>query len=238
MAVAGKHPAPRPRVALIHALEESVAPIRAAFASGWPQAAAFDLLDTSLAPDLARCGRLTPSMVERFVALGRYAAGTDMSSARTAAVLFTCSAFGPAIDAVKCALQIPVLRPNEAAFEEALQIGGRIGLLVSFAPSAAALRAELLEMARQRGVWIDVCTHVVEGALNALKRGDIQTHDRCVAQAAARMPATDALVLGQFSMARAAAAITPRSGCKVITTPASAVARLRTLLEHRVQQLP
>ena len=42
-----------PRIALIHALEESVLPARAAFAAHWPEAHAFDLLDTSLATDLA-----------------------------------------------------------------------------------------------------------------------------------------------------------------------------------------
>ena len=38
-----------PRIALIDALEESVAPARAAFRPGWPEAETFDLLDTSLA---------------------------------------------------------------------------------------------------------------------------------------------------------------------------------------------
>ena len=47
-----------PRIALIHALEESVAPIRAAFREAWPEAFAFDLLDTSLAIDRAHAGVL------------------------------------------------------------------------------------------------------------------------------------------------------------------------------------
>ncbi len=39
------------RIALIHALAESVAPSHAAFARIWPEAYAYDLLDTSLAVD-------------------------------------------------------------------------------------------------------------------------------------------------------------------------------------------
>ncbi len=112
---------PAPRIALIHALAESVAPIRAAFATHWPGAACFDLLDTSLSADLAAAGRLEAEMIARFRTLARYAAGTSGAGGQTAAILFTCSAFGPAIEAVKAGLSIPVMRPNEAAFEQALE---------------------------------------------------------------------------------------------------------------------
>ena len=133
-----------PRIALIHALEESVLPIRAAFEGHWPEAIRADLLDTSLSADLAAAGRLTDAMTKRFIALGRYCArGTGAHDTR--AVLFTCSAFGPAIEAVKRDLSIPVMRPNEAAFAEALEIGSRIALVVTFRPSLAALTAEMEE---------------------------------------------------------------------------------------------
>jgi hypothetical protein len=218
-----------PRIALIHALTESVAPIHAAFADIWPQATLFDLLDSSLSADLERAGEVTPAIIERFVALGRYAESSAGEGGRTAAILFTCSAFGPAIDAVKQAVGIPVLRPNEAAFEDAVTIGGRVGLLVSFPPSLPALQAELSEMARLRGVAMTVEGHIVEGALEALKRGDASEHDYLVAEAAARMPPTDCLVLGQFSLARAAPTVMQISGRTVLTTPTSAVLKLREL---------
>ena len=222
-----------PRIALIHALAESVGPIHEAFAQEWPEAAPFDLLDTSLARDLECAGALEPRMVERFLTLGRYAASTEGEGGRTTAILFTCSAFGPAIDAVKAVVKLPVLRPNEAAFDRALTIGGRIGLLVTFPPSLAALEAELREMARQRGVDVMIVARVVEGALGALRRGDGEGHDRLVAAAAMSMPVTDSLILGQFSIARAAAAIAPVPGREFMTTPRSAVRQLRALLHPR-----
>lgn len=213
-----------PRIALIHALEESVLPARAAFAAHWPEAQAFDLLDTSLATDLAARGRLDAAMTERFLTLGRYAATTEATSGPARAILFTCSAFGPAIDAVKRALPIPVLRPNESAFAEALALGGRIGLMVTFAPSLPSLTQEIREMA---GAPVEVTGVMVEGALAALKAGDGATHDRLAAEAAARLSGIDTLILGQFSLARARPAIEAASGLRVVTTPEAAIRGLK-----------
>ena len=122
----------RPRVVLIHALRDSLVPAWNAFAAGWPEAVTYNLLDDSLSADLAADGALTDGMVDRFLTLGKYAAATGSRGERTDAILFTCSAFGPAIMRVKERLSIPVLRPNEAAFEAAVDAGSRIGLIVTF----------------------------------------------------------------------------------------------------------
>jgi Asp/Glu/hydantoin racemase len=220
----------RPRIVVIHALQDSQVPIWNAFAAGWPDAQIHNLMDDSLSADLASEGRLTPAMVERFLTLGRYAASVGPGDRRADAILFSCSAFGPAIDAVKQALPIPVLRPNEAAFEDALASGRRLGLLVTFGPSLPSLKAELESMAAERGLRPEIVGAVADGALAALQAGRPEEHDRIAAEAASRMPPVDAIVLGQFSLARAAAAIEARRGDPVITTPASAVAKLRRLL--------
>ena len=213
-----------PRIALLHALEESVLPARAAFTAHWPQAKIFDLLDTSLATDLAARGSLDEAMTERFLTLGRYAAATEGTDGPAKAILFTCSAFGPAIDAVKRALPIPVLRPNESAFTEALAAGSRIGLIVTFGPSLASLTRELEEMA---GRPVTVKGVLAEGALAALKQGDGASHDRLVAEAAAQLNGVDVVVLGQFSLARSREAVERATGLPVVTTPEAAVRGLQ-----------
>ena len=133
---------------LIHAVREAIDPVRAAFAAAMPHADVHDLLETSLSADLAaENGVLSAAMIERFRTLGRYAAATTAAGRTTDAILFTCSAFGPAIEAVQRDLAIPVLKPNEAAFRQALAQGQRIGLMVTFEPSLAPLRAELEALA-------------------------------------------------------------------------------------------
>jgi Asp/Glu/hydantoin racemase len=218
-----------PRIALIHALEESVVPIRDAFVRLWPEAIRADLLDASLSADLAAAGTLDAAMTNRFVTLGRYAA-SGTGNHDTSAVLFTCSAFGPAIDVVKSDLSIPVMRPNEAAFEEALALGARIALVVTFGPSLPALTSELEQMAAARGKRVEITGVLADGALAALKAGDGAAHDQAVLRACLDLGPQDAVVLGQFSLARAADVLRPQVDCPIITTPASAVRALRRRL--------
>jgi Asp/Glu/hydantoin racemase len=221
-----------PRIALIHALEESVLPARTAFAAEWPEAFCFDLLDTSLAIDLQDAGGLDEAIMERFQVLAHYASTYHGRTGCTQAILFTCSAFGAAIDAVKAQLSVPVLRPNESAFEEALELGDTIGILVTFGPSQTSLVAELQAMAATRGRNITIKAILVDDALAALKAGDSATHDQLAAQACRDLGPVDALVLGQFSLARAAPYIRQVTCAPVLTTPACAARALKTRLGH------
>lgn len=213
------------RIALIHALSHSIAPIEAAFARLWPKVRRTNLLDDSLSADLARDGAITPAMTARFLTLARYAANTGADG-----ILFTCSAFGPCIDACAAALApIPVLKPNEAMIAEAVALAGpsgRVGLMASFAPTLASMPAEFAATAP--GMALLPC--LAEGALAALDAGDGAGHDQAAAAAAARLGDCDVIALAQFSLARAAPAVAEASGRPVLTTPDSAVRLMRRLL--------
>lgn len=231
-----------PRIVLISALAQSPGPAMAAMREAWPQAHASNLLDDSLAADLAAAGRLSAAMMARFLTLGRYAACPGGEPV-TAGILFTCSAFGPAIDAVKADLTIPVLAPNEGAFDEALALcragggAGRVGLLLSFSGSLAPLSAEFAAMATAAGQPMpELVPAIAEGALAALQEGDAARHDALIRDAAAALPRLDALIIGQFSMARAAAAVQAVRAEPVLTTPHAAVRKLRRLVEMQAAQ--
>jgi aspartate/glutamate racemase len=212
------------RIALIHALSHSVAPINDAFARDWPQALRMNLLDDSLSADLARNGQgLDAAMHERFQRLAQYAVDTGARG-----ILFTCSAFGPCIEAVaRRHAGIPVLKPNEAMVEEAVQAEqgqgqGRLGLIATFAPTLASMPPEF-----PSGTQLELA--LAEGALDALNAGDTQRHDALIAaQAVAlRERGCTRIALAQFSMARAKGACAQASGLPVLTPVDSAVRALR-----------
>lgn len=213
------------RIALIHALKHSIVPIEESFARLWPDAQLANLLDDSLSADLMRDGALTPAMAERFSMLARYA-----RFCRADGILFTCSAFGPCIEACARDLApIPVLKPNEAMIEEAVALAGptvRIGLLATFAPTLASMPAEFARAAPR--ATLVPC--LASAALSALDRGCMAAHDREAARAAIALKDCDVIALAQFSLSRAASAVAEATGKPVLTTPDSAVRKLQRLL--------
>lgn len=217
-----------PRIALIHAVVPAMAPVEAAFAERWPQAERISLLDDSLSGDRARDGDLTAAMSARIGALADYA-----MTIGTEAILYTCSAFGPAIEAVARRLTVPVLKPNEAMFEAALARGWRIGMIATFAPSVDGMEAEFGEAAAERGVEAKIETVLVEGALEALKAGDAETHNRLVAARAGELQHCDAVMLAHFSTSRARAAVEAVLALPVLTSPDAAVEKLRASFAGR-----
>jgi Asp/Glu/hydantoin racemase len=212
------------RIALIHAVSVAMAPVHEAFARLWPQAERVDILDTSLPGDLARDGRLTRAMMQRFATLTRYAEGIG-----AAGILFTCSAFGEAIDAAAAQAKIPVLKPNEAMFDAALAVGRRLGMLATFAPAAASMEQEFRALAAGQGRDATVETLCVPAAMAALQAGDAVAHDRLLAEIAPRLAGCDAVMLAHFSTSRALAAVRPSVPCPVLTAPDAAVAKLKAL---------
>ena len=203
------------RIALIHALAHSIAPVNHELDRAWPGCVRMNLLDDSLSADLAasRDG-LDAAMTARFIALADYAIGTGVRG-----ILFTCSAFGPCIDAVALRWPgIPVLRPNEAMIADASRIGRRIGLVASFAPTLASMPAEF-------PATVSVLPALADGALDALTAGDARLHDHLVVEAARRVAAMgcDVIALAQFSLARAAPAVEHAVRVPVLTTVGSAV---------------
>jgi Asp/Glu/hydantoin racemase len=197
----------------------------AAFRTHWPEARAVSLLDESLQLDAANHDYDGPAFSERIVTLAKYQVATG-----AAGLLFTCSAFSDAIKAAGRALDVPVLRPDEAAIEHALAIGKPVRVLCTFAPTFPVVKKLVAEFREDPAQ--PVTFELVEGALKAMRKGDSARHDALIAEAAARA-SEPVLVLGQYSMARAAGLVEKQAGRPPITGPAHAVQMLRELVGAR-----
>ena len=215
-----------PRIVLIHALPVSIPPIEEAFERLWPEASRVNLTDDSLAGDLAAAGALQPEMIDRFLALARYGA---MSGAD--AILFTCSAFGPCIEACQKDLApLPVLKPNEALIERCAELCGaeaHVGLLATLKQTLDTMPPEF----RDAQPSFQLETALADKALEALFAGDNDDHDRIAAEvAAAQLPDCDVIALAQFSLSTAAGRVAEATGKPTLTTPDTAVEKLKRLL--------
>ncbi|MDP5220640.1 hypothetical protein Q5Y75_25980 [Ruegeria sp. 2205SS24-7] len=216
----------KPRTAFIHATRLAIDPVEAAADQLWPEAEMVSLLDESLEVDRERAGSLTSALADRIMALASHAQSFEATG-----ILFTCSAFGEAVEAADAALNIPVMKPNEAMFADALSHGDKIAMIYTFPPAAAGMEAEFRALVSARDASATIESHLCEGALAAKQAGDAETHDRLIAECGALLKGYDAILLAQFSMASAAAGLGQRTDAPVLTSPQSAILEMRRRVE-------
>ena len=226
-----------PRIQLIHAMTASLDPTHTAFINLWPEAQLVDLVDSSLAIDLAKMAgdkklprsSLVKAFSQRMSTLVSYSLETGAE-----AILFTCSAFGAAIDEARQGIEIPVLKPDEAMIMRAMQIcdtdEGRIGGLATFRPTISSLTSELRVAAEKNYLCPELVLRHVPHALEQLNKGNKLEHDRLIIKAAATMTNIDVLLLAQFSMSSTQKEISKALGCEVLASPTEAVLQLKSML--------
>jgi Asp/Glu/hydantoin racemase len=214
------------RIVLLHATPVAMQPIQTAFAERWPEAEIVNLLDDGLSIDRAREPDLSEAMIERFVSFGRY--GHHMGAD---GILVTCSAFGPAINRLIEVLPIPVLKPNEAMFQAAIEQGQRVGMIATFKPAVGTMTDEFNEFVARCARPATLTTIVVDDAIDLLRKGDVEAHNRLIAARAPELAGYDSIMLAHFSTSRAAAAVRNVVAVPVLTAPDAAVDRMRAMVE-------
>ena len=189
----------------------------------------FNIVDESLLKNTIRDGELSPLTVQRLVGYVQSAkqAGADV-------VLVTCSSIGPGVEAARAAVDLPVLRIDEAMADEAVQIGLRIGVAATLSstlnPTIDLIKTRAIRANRQCEVVARLC----EGAFEAVSSGDAATHDRIVQEnLIALMSEVDVVVLAQASMARVVAAMDPASlRVPVLASPRRAIEQASQVLRQ------
>ena len=214
-----------PRIFLLHAYRFSMGPIDEAFAEQWPQAQAIRLLDESLYADAGADGTLPADIVARLVSLFRHCALSGGQG-----IVFTGSTFGPAVEAARAAVAIPVLKADEAMTEAAVARGGRVLILATAKRALPVLRASLDAAAAAAGAKIEIGETWVQGAKEANDAGRSADHDRLIAEAAASAGTWDTIMLGQMSMAPAIEHMRPELASRVLSSPSASVAKMKRLV--------
>ena len=213
-----------PRIALIHATRLAIDPIIGAFDTLWQEAEHISILDESLAIDRRKDEHLTESLSDRIIALCRHAEGIGSDG-----VLFTCSAFGEAIEKAALSSSVPVLRPNEAMFERAISMGDRLTMVYTFPPSVAGMEQEFREEAKRCQSSARIQSVYAEGARQAVEQGDIKKHNEIISSTISSVNNADAILLAHFSMATAESEAQTVTDIPVISSPTTAIEKMKSL---------
>lgn len=216
----------RPRIYLLHAYRYSVAPCEEAFRRLYPEAEAVRLLDEGLYADAGSDGTLPADIVPRLASLFRHCV---LSGAK--GIVFTGSTFGPAVEAARAGIAVPLLKADEAMSELAVQRGRRILMMATAKRAIPVIRRNLEAAASAAGASLEIAEVWVEHAQAANNGGRADEHDRLIAEAAvAQGQGSDVIVLGQMSMAPARALMPADLASRVLTSPDASALRMRAIL--------
>ena len=197
-----------------------------ACAADWPEARVSNLLDDSLFAWIREAGGVVPEMYDVFRGLTRHMVGRGADG-----ILFTCSAFRQVIDACIKEFEVPILKPNDAMIEKALDAGARIAVMATVGPTIPSISAEIEEIAASRDQKVELVPYFVDGAFDALAGGDAATHDRLVAERAREIRNCDAILLAQFTLSRAVPAVQAVNKTPIYNSPGAAVAKMREMVQ-------
>ena len=215
------------RIFLVHPTPLVLAPIDEAFKTLWPQAQTLNLLDESLFADIPQDGTLSDAIYARVATLLRHCeqSGAD-------GILFSGTTFGPAVDAARAQLRIPVLRAEEALMEQAVALGERILLVCTAKRAMPVVRATLDAAVGRAGVKRAISELWVAGARDAITGGDMATHDRLIGEQVTGAGDFDVIVFGQISMVAARVPLPAEIARRIVSAPEATVARMRALVER------
>ncbi|MED1796265.1 aspartate/glutamate racemase family protein [Brevibacillus nitrificans] len=202
------------RIGLVHATMNSVSPMLEAFRAHYPEAELVNLMDEGLLLAVNEQGGITPEILQRFEDLVHKAvdSGTD-------GVLLSCSVFSPYVPDIQKKYTIPILSVDEAMLARAVLLGGRIGVVATVVTAGPTTKGLLEQFAQASGKAVQVDVEIVPEAFEALKKGDLEQHNRLIQERAKKLAEkADVLVLAQISMARAAAQL-KEIGIPVLTSP-------------------
>jgi len=132
-------------------------------------------VDSDVLATVVREGGISADSEQRMVLLAEAAerAGADV-------IFSACSSLGPTLDAARKAVDVPIVKIDDAMAEYAAARASRIGVLATvpttLGPTADLIRAHATGLGRD----VQVVQHLCEGAFETLMGGDKAAHDEMV----------------------------------------------------------
>ena len=214
-------------IAFIHASPASLPPLMQYYKEAAPDLDIVNLLDDGLlrlfsAGNFSLAGTRLAAML---------ATARDVYAAELA--MLTCSAVPrPMLDSLRAGARIPVLKIDYPMARHAVQTGSRIGVAVTFPPTAELTSKLLLEAAGEQGRSVELTLEVAPKAYDALLAGDAATHDKILLDAVAALARqnVDVIVLAQVSMARILERARASVSVPVLTSLDTSLAAVRGLM--------
>jgi Asp/Glu/hydantoin racemase len=220
-----------PSIAIIHTSPATVDLFGRLLREALPSVRVVNLLDDSILPELAANGGSLSAVLPRWKDYARIARdrGVDL-------ILNACSSVGEVCAMVEPETGVPIVRVDAQMAREAVRRGARIAVVATLATTLRPTSDLLVETAEGLDHAVTIERVLVDGAYEALMRGDQAGHDDEILAALSRAAETsDVIVLAQASMARVVPRLSAEARDKVLSSPTFAVQEVLSRLSGRPQ---
>lgn len=204
-----------------------VGPMTELFKEILPEVKLNHIADDSLIQEVIANNQVTPNVRRRLLSyyLTAADAGADV-------VFNTCSSVGDIADYGNLYAPIPIFRIDGPMADKAVNSAHRIGVISTLSTTLDPTCRLLRNAAQRAGKEVTLVEGLAQGAFQAGQSGDGETHDRLIAEAAAKIAdQVDLFVLAQGSMARMEQRLSDLTGKPVLSSPVLGVQGLRKFLK-------
>jgi Asp/Glu/hydantoin racemase len=211
---------------MIHALAESIPPVRLAFQEEFPEAEVVNLLDEGLLLDFEDA--ITPNLRRRMSDLICYSQDHEAN-----AIGLACSVYAPVVDSARDLVDVPLVSSYGPVMQEAVDAGSRIGVIASNSATMRDSEYYLNRAAREAGREVTIVPRLAEDLIAVLRaEGQPGFERRLEEEVLALAPEVDLVLLSQFSFASALEHLRSVSPVPVLSAPHSSARTLKRMLEE------
>ena len=212
------------RVTMIHAIAESIPPVRLAFDEEFPEAEVINVLDESLLVDFD--DQLTPDLRRRITNIIGYCQDNKAD-----AIGLACSVYAPVVESAKDLVHVPLVSSYGPVMANAVTAGPRIGLIASVASTMQDSKYYLHLAADEAGVEIEPQLCLAEDLITVMRAEGQSGLERRLEEEVLKIASkVDVVLLTQFSFAAALAHLEKVSPIPVLSAPHSSARTLKKLL--------
>jgi len=212
------------RVAMIHAIADSIPPVRLAFSEEFPEAEVINVLDEGLLFDFD--GQITPKLRRRMSNLIGYCQDNKAD-----AIGLACSVYAPVVDSAKYLVDVPLVSSYGPVMADAVAAGPRIGLIASVPATIRDAEHYLRLAAEEAGKEVEPHLCLAEDLINVMRiEGQSGLERRLEEEVLTLALDADVVLLSQFSFAAALAHLKTVSPVPVLSAPHSSARAIKRLL--------
>ena len=212
-------------IAILHTTAATISGMKALCEELLPGVETCHYMHDGLLPRINRAGGITEDVRQEIAMLVALAAKSGPG-----AIMSACSTIGEAVEDLRPAYEMPLLRVDEPMGRQAAAFEGPVTVCAAL-PSTLGPTLRLIERYRQNGLPVE--HRVISGAGRLLAQGKREKYLDLIAGELADMAKGGGLVvLAQASMAEALSRVPPDIRGSFLTSPRAGVAALKAYCEQ------